>query len=313
MIRKLVVFLTSTLVIFSLPGFASNELSTNIVNGTETSTTVYDDFVSLFYDRLDYDGVYASHSLCGGTMLTEQYVLTAAHCIFDGSGNPYKEYMLFMSVGQVDDESNFPDNVETVRAAEFYYDSTFSDSSSDLWENDIAIIKLASPLNVSGTVNRTSDETTYRDSTNSFVIVGHGNTETTEMTYKLLKASTTYVSNDSCKNSSSVLSGLHDSQLCFTGDSATSGSTSLRNGICRGDSGGPVYWNHNGTYVQVGVTSFGPTSCGKGLGTANITGVYTELADYDDWITQVLNGEIEPNYTATDAKRTAYYNENFSD
>jgi secreted trypsin-like serine protease len=299
-------------VVFSCASFASSgtdsssdEITTYISNGTETSTSTFGDFVSLFYDRRAYDGVYGTHSFCGGTMLADQYVLTAAHCIFDGYGQPNTEYMLYMAVGQVDDENNFPSSVTTVRASEFYYFSSYSDSSSDLWENDIAIIKLASPLSVSSHVNRVSDETLYRDSSNSFVAVGHGNTSQGVGTSTLHQASITYVDNTTCQSSTSTLSGLHDSQICFTGP--TNSTTSLLSGVCSGDSGGPVYWNNSGTYVQVGITSFGPVNCGTGLGTAKITGVFTEIADYSTWITNVLNGSTSAQYTATDAKRQTYY------
>ncbi|MEI8633156.1 trypsin-like serine protease [Vibrio sp. PP-XX7] len=47
---------------------------------------------------------------------------------------------------------------------------------SDLWENDIAIIKLASPLNLSSYVTRpASNQNDYRDASNTFVTIGHGN------------------------------------------------------------------------------------------------------------------------------------------
>ncbi|MDW6004613.1 S1 family peptidase [Vibrio mangrovi] len=296
MFSKWIFVVLLSLSCLSSPAF-SGGVSAYIVNGTETSVTTYPDFVSLFYDRTEYDRIYGTHSFCGGTMLNSQYVLTAAHCIFSG-GSINEEYMLFMTVGQIDNETDWIYKITPVRPAEFYYDNSFSDSESDLWQNDIAIIKLESTLNTGGTVNRLGSES-YHSNSNSFIAIGHGNTAVNTTTYKLLQTSMSYVDQSTC---ASVYGGLHNSQICFSGGSAAT----MNNGVCSGDSGGPIYWDNGGTLYQVGITSFGPTTCGAG----SITGVFTELTDYNTWITNVLNGSVSPNYIATDAKRQAYYETN---
>ena len=49
---------------------------------------------------------------------------------------------------------------------------------------------------------------------------------------------------------------------------------------CYGDSGGPMIYFINGRPVLAGVTSWGHDKCG----TAGYPGVYTEVADYVNWI-----------------------------
>ena len=56
-------------------------------------------------------------------------------------------------------------------------------------------------------------------------------------------------------------------------------------GICNGDSGGPLnYPQPDGSYIQVGITSFGPsTGCEQGL-----PSVFTRVSSYNDWILQTI-------------------------
>ncbi|ELM6619812.1 serine protease [Vibrio fluvialis] len=296
----------------AIPSFAATtDVTTYIVNGTSTSVSTYGSFVSLFYDRIEYDGVYGVGSYCGGTMLDATHVLTAAHCIFDGSGNLDEDYMLFTVVGQTDDESAFPNgSIETVRASEFYYHPDYEDSSTNLWPNDIAIIKLESSLNVVDYTDIPSDDS-YRLGTNGtdddtndnvFEAVGHGNTSTgVDNTNDLLVTDMTYVSNTTCQLD---LPSLTSKQICFKGDYSV--STGLDNGTCQGDSGGPIYRNVSGSLTQVGIVSFGPTTCGTGWTNSDADAVFTEVYDYTSWINSVLAGTETPAFTATDAKRLAY-------
>ena len=52
---------------------------------------------------------------------------------------------------------------------------------------------------------------------------------------------------------------------------------------CNGDSGGPLIAGVNGEYVLVGIVSFG-----KKCASRNFPGVYTEVADFIDFITPHL-------------------------
>uniref|UniRef100_A0A182V4G1 CLIP domain-containing serine protease n=1 Tax=Anopheles merus TaxID=30066 RepID=A0A182V4G1_ANOME len=49
---------------------------------------------------------------------------------------------------------------------------------------------------------------------------------------------------------------------------------------CSGDSGGPLMRQMTGSWYLIGVVSFGPQKCG----TYGVPGVYTNVAEYVDWI-----------------------------
>ncbi|UQV23509.1 S1 family peptidase [Vibrio sp. J383] len=274
-----------------------------IVNGSNASVTEFPSMASLFIDRIDYDGVYSTGPYCGATILDPTHILTAAHCIY---GN--EEGQLFtVVVPQIEDTSQFPNgNIQKARVSEVYYRSDYSNALSDLLRNDVAILKLESALNidsVNDVVKRPSDES-YRFGVNDFVAVGHGDTRSGfDGTTLLQKADLNYVDNATCTSAFTDGSALTDNQICFNGD--YSAFTGLFNGTCQGDSGGPVYWKDGADYRQVGITSFGPDTCG---GSATVTSVFTEIHDYEAWIDSVIAGTETAKFVSTDAKRTAYVN-----
>ncbi|MDN2668081.1 trypsin-like serine protease [Vibrio sp. 14N.309.X.WAT.E.F5] len=273
-----------------------------IVNGSDASVTEFPSMASLFIDRIDYDGVYSTGPYCGATILNPTHILTAAHCIY---GN--EEGQLFTTVvPQIEDTSQFPNgNIQKARVSEVYYRSDYSNALSDLLRNDVAILKLESALNIDSVndiVKRPSSDG-YRSSSEVFTAVGHGDTRTGfDGTTLLQKANLNYVDNATCKTVFAAGDELTENQICFVGDVAVSG---LYGGTCQGDSGGPVYWKDGSIYRQVGITSFGPETCG---GSSRVTSVFTEIYDYEAWIDSVIAGTETAKFVSTDAKRTAYVN-----
>lgn len=302
--------LVCTLVFLNTSPSVSADISTYIYNG-DTATTGTDgdwpSIASLYYDAIDYTGTYGLY--CGASILDSEHVLTAAHCLYDGEGALNEEYLVYTSVvPQMENEEQFTDGtVEIIRASEFYVHSGYDDSSySDAtsWPNDIAIIKLAETMNISDddyvsrATTTNSDSYRYSDTTETFYAVGHGLTETGDGE-ELLQTTLTYNSAADCS-----FSNVSSSQLCMSGE--TDITTGVNNSTCSGDSGGPLYWydDDNSKYVQAGVTSYGWTNCYNA--STNDTSVFTEVSDYDAWITEVLAGEITPDYTVTEDQRDAY-------
>ncbi|NOH78801.1 VPDSG-CTERM sorting domain-containing protein [Vibrio sp. RE86] len=267
------------------------EVTPYIVNGTNISASTHPSFVSLFYDRIDYDGVYASSPYCGGTLLSDSYVLTAAHCIYESS-----RYQLFTSVvPQLENESDFPNSIlQRVMVEEFYYPSSYNNTT--LYD-DIAILKLANPITAVNTyadLAVASDQPTYRQASETFYAVGHGNTENgVDSSEQLQRTELKWVDNVAC----SIYSSDTSDNLCMTG----AATVIYDNATCQGDSGGPLYWNGK----QVGITSFGPQTCGDPAVTPN--SVFTEVAisKHSDWINSVLNGNETPKLTVSESDRTA--------
>ncbi|MBF4258239.1 GlyGly-CTERM sorting domain-containing protein [Vibrio anguillarum] len=293
-------------VLFSSLAFSGNVFAVDaqpyIVNGTDASVTEFPSIASLFFDQIAYNGSYGKGSYCGASLLNNQYVLTAAHCVYGNSAN-----QLFTSVvPKLQIETDFPYNIlEKARVAEIYYPSTYN---STTFLDDIAILKLEAPLTMLSSADyltrpTANSDSTYRSLSETFIAVGHGNTSSNIDTKTYLqKTNLAYVANSSCIYSSTA---VPDTNLCMSG--SISALTSLKNATCQGDSGGPLFWHNGGNYIQVGITSFGPnTKCGDPLITA--PSVFTEILDYSTWIESVLLGSEPPKFVATEAKRQAYLN-----
>lgn len=270
---------------------AAVEVTPYIVNGTNiTISSEFPSFVSLFYDRIDYDGVYGSGPFCGATLLSEQYVLTAAHCIY-GDRNS----QLFTSVvPQLQNESDFPYSVlQRVMVEEYYYPDTYND---DTLLDDIAILKLASPITAVTSYAAFVDFANigdYRQASEAFFAVGHGNTQSNiDNAQEVQKTQLRYVTNVDCDVYNSDVSA----NLCMTG----ANTVVYDNATCQGDSGGPLYWDGR----QVGITSFGPTTCGDPNVTP--TSVFTEVSRYETWIQSVMSGNETPKVVVTDSDRNAH-------
>ncbi|ENS5605359.1 GlyGly-anchored extracellular serine protease VesA [Vibrio mimicus] len=266
------------------------EVTPYIVNGTVATVSNYPSFASLAIYISPYQ--YSTRTYCGATVLNSRYILTAAHCIY---GDSYA--MLYtVAIPQLQDENDYPNgNIQFARGAEFYYPDNYVHSSSAYWPNDIAIIKLENDLNVSnfvGVLNSTVNDNYPTGGT--YKAVGHGyvNTNTTGGT-QLLETNLTFVPFSTC--TAYYGANLSSGHICFTGPQ----SGSYRNSTCSGDSGGPVYWDNGSGYIQIGITSFGPSICGEA--SQPVTSVFTEVSDYYSWILRVMNGLETPKYYVTES------------
>ncbi|MDW1505826.1 serine protease [Vibrio sp. Vb5031] len=305
--KKLSLFgaICSVLLLTNTSTASSEEYSTYIYNGLTTTTDTWPSYAALYYDASSYTGVYGQY--CGATIIDANHVATAAHCISDGSGGLNEEYLVYTAVlPQLSNSNQFLSGaVENIRITNVYRHPDYVDSSSESsvpWPNDIAILELEDDMNVSSSDYAVLAESTqadsYRVEDESFIAVGLGMTESGSYSDQLLYTTLTYVPTDSCDM------GAGENQLCMQG--AYNASTGVRNSTCSGDSGGPLYWYDDdlAEYVQVGITSYGWDGCKSS--TSSDTSVFTEVADYSDWIESVLNDEITPDLVVTSTMRDSY-------
>lgn len=187
---------------------------------------------------------------CGGTLYTQQIVLTAAHCV----GRTGPTTSITATLGVVDLQSSSRIQVKST----YVY-------TNPARTGDWALIKLARPVDLATLPIATTNQ--YNNGT--FTITGWGATgEGASQSRYLLKAQVPFVSDSTCRREYSNLNS--NEEICAGGLPQGGVDT------CGGDSGGPMFRrDNNNAWIQVGITSWG-----HGCARPNVPGVYTEVSTF---------------------------------
>uniref|UniRef100_U5EHU2 CLIP domain-containing serine protease n=1 Tax=Corethrella appendiculata TaxID=1370023 RepID=U5EHU2_9DIPT len=263
------------------PGECGVFLKNRIVGGEITHISDYPWMARLYYNLGQGKFGYR----CGGSLINDRYVLTAAHCI---KAIPATWKLIQVRLGDWDSESEHDcedddcsDPVVDVDVESVTVHNEYSPSSKAQY-NDIALIRMRRAVRYTDWVKPVCLPVTAtlknKDVTGvKLFVAGWGKTEFSSGSRFKLHVGLVARSLAQC-NSAYTRSGavLKDTQLCAGGDKGKDS--------CSGDSGGPLMKEETSTgnpfYWIVGIVSFGPKNCG----TENLPGVYTKVSKYVNWI-----------------------------
>jgi len=259
--------------------------SGKIIGGTPVSSpSDYPWQVALFTDKSD---VYSSQ-YCGGTILSDRWIVTAAHCID-------KDEVIYIAAGIIDLDNSAAGEVAKVEEA--FVHPQFD---PDTFDNDIALLVLETPLNLSHCGSNClaidpvtpDNETTVLYENALAIITGWGNRNSSGPEDYPLILNVADVQIVPCTGTGYADTSVYP-EYPITNNMFCAGTPDYSRDTCQGDSGGPlVVFDTDSTPLLGGITSWG-----EGCAIDNYPGVYTRVANYQNWI----NATIE-NYCCSPAE-----------
>ncbi|XP_055596422.1 CLIP domain-containing serine protease B4-like [Uranotaenia lowii] len=260
------------------PGECGLYLSDRIYGGNITTVDAYTwTAILAFKEKGRSQDLYH----CGGNLITNQYVLTAAHCLDDLDEDYNISYVRLgewdlLSDKDCDRNSICNDPPVDVGIGKLIVHKGYNKHSLI---NDIALIKLKNPVEFTDFVSPiclpTAPKTKNKNTDKMvFTAVGWGNTEHKNSTYEYgsrykLEVKLNGVNITYCKEVYDE--DFLESQMCAGAEKGKD--------TCQGDSGGGLVAQVDGYYYEYGIVSWG-----RGCGQRDIPGVYTRVASYLDWI-----------------------------
>ena len=216
--------------------------------------------------------VFPSSFLCGGSLIADNWVLTAAHCVINESGQPYAPSEISIRAGT----NTLQSGGETASVSAVVVHPSFNDNTYD---NDIALLQLAQSVTAhdTGTIswfNSTLENSELFDGS-ALTVAGWGTTESASISTNLLKAEVELSYPQTCRlKSDYVPNWITDNMICAGIDGGGKDA-------CQGDSGGPLFrYLGEGNYRLAGIVSWG-----VGCAQTGYPGVYTRIANFTGWIT----------------------------
>ncbi|KAL2746313.1 trypsin-2-like [Vespula maculifrons] len=248
-----------------------------IVNGTKAVITQFPHQVSL---RRTWSG---SH-FCGGSVISEKFVLTAAHCI---NKVPIKPWTILVVGGELQlDRTTKTGQRRGVQ--EILLHQKFDHKT---YENDIALLQLKIPFEFTPQLKPIPLPTDQVPPGTICQVSGWGYPEENipSVSNDLMYVDLPILSMEDCRNLLVEVTNLPPGMYC-------AGYIEGLRDACQGDSGGGMVCNG----VIMGIVS-----AGEGCARPKLPGIYTDVLYYKHWITYPLAYKLSDHYDSDKDRNAA--------
>uniref|UniRef100_A0A182PBQ4 Peptidase S1 domain-containing protein n=1 Tax=Anopheles epiroticus TaxID=199890 RepID=A0A182PBQ4_9DIPT len=222
---------------------------------------------------------------CGGAIVDENTILTAAHCIYTTNGVvPLNQISVHLGLLNLKEENEF---TQTHSLQEIIVHPRYSSVSII---NDIALIKLSTNITMTKYVQPvclwTMDSNQELIVGRNGTIVGFGLSERDVVSDQLKQALIGVADALTCIASDRTVFGTHLTSEIFCGKGQADVSA------CNGDSGGGMFFEVGGKWFVRGLVSFTPLRGNTGLCNPQKYTAYTDVAKHLEWISQYIDQRV---------------------
>lgn len=251
----------------------SFHIKPKILNGFAAERNQYP-----FYAFLIMKSATKNISWCGGSLISNQFVLTAAHCT-----QPAVKMSVHLGTWKVKQRNETGRHSEFVKKKNIYIHPHYD---AQYLINDVSLIKLEQPITFTANIRSIQIQNTCQPNDNANVIaIGNGfYSSKYNMAPVLQWIPMTTISIMECQNSHAFLR--------ITGQKVICAKNMENRSIGKGDSGSPLIRDGN----LIGICSFLGNSSAPEVPSSVPQG-FVKLSSYHDWVKKITNLQLKICYS----------------